>query len=229
MDKYGRKLSDFLVQFMYERRIQRMDEVLNDRTQYITLVLEDIFQSQNASAVLRSCDCFGIQEVHVIENDNSYKINPDVSMGADKWLNLHYYNKKQNNTKECIKHLREKGYRIVATTPHTGDVELQNFDLSNGKTALLFGSEKPGLSSEILEQADEYLRIPMYGFTESFNISVSAAIVLHHLVETLHKSDIDWRLDNETYQHLRLDWIKKSLKRPDLLIKEFHKLNPHLK
>jgi tRNA (guanosine-2'-O-)-methyltransferase len=229
MDKYHKKLSDFLIQFMYERRIDRVDQVLNERTQYLTVVMEDIFQSQNASAVLRSCDCFGIQDVHIIENDNSYKINPDVSMGSDKWLNLHYYNKNRHNTSDCIKHLREDGYRIVATTPHTRDVSLENFDLKKGKAALFFGSEKPGLSSEILEQADEFLRIPMYGFTESFNISVSAAIVLHHLIWNLHNSDVDWRLEQETYEYLRLDWIKKSLKRPDLLIKEFNKLNPHLK
>lgn len=229
MDNYGKKLSQYLIQFMYERRIERIEEVLAKRTKHITIVLEDIYQSQNASAVLRTCDCFGIQDVHIIENLNTYNINPDVSMGSDKWLNLTYHNQTGNNSKACISKLRKKGYRIVATTPHTDDVNLESFDIEKGKFALVFGSEKPGLSEEIMEEADEYLRIPMHGFTESFNISVSAAVILHHLVWKLHQSDINWQLNADQYEALKLDWIIKSLKKPELLIKSFDKLNPHLK
>ncbi|MGM0649321.1 MAG: TrmH family RNA methyltransferase [Bacteroidota bacterium] len=229
MHDYKRKLTQFLLQFIYKRRIERIEEVLNFRTGYVSVVLEDIYQSQNASAVLRSCDCFGIQNVHIIENQNTYTLNPDVTMGAEKWLNLHHHNAYQNNTVPAVKRLKNDGYRIIATTPHINDINLDVFDIEKGKFALCFGSEKPGLSADIIEQADEYLRIPMYGFTESFNISVSAAIILHHLTLKLHQSDIQWQIEPEEYEDLKLDWIKKSLKKPELLIKEFEKLNPHLK
>ncbi|MGC9330651.1 MAG: TrmH family RNA methyltransferase [Bacteroidales bacterium] len=229
MNEYRRNLTTFLLQFVYERRYERITEVLNRRTPYIHVVLEDIFQSQNASAVLRSCDCFGVQNVHIIENYNTFKINPDVTMGAEKWLTLHRYNKHENNTLTALKSLQQQGYRIVATTPHTNDVSLEEFDVSKGKFALCFGAEKPGVSRYIIQHADECLYIPMAGFTESFNISVSAAIILHHLSLKLHQSDIQWQLDPEKYESLLLEWIIKSLKKPELLIKEFEKLNPHLK
>ena len=226
---YRDQLTVYLSQFMLERRFQLFDHILSNRTEYLTIVLEDIFQSQNASAVLRTCDCFGIQDVHIIENDYNYKINPDVAMGADKWLDIHFYDQEQNNTRSALRKLKKEGYRIVATTPHHDDVDLEKFDLGKGKTALVFGSELPGISDTVMEEADEYLRIPMHGFTESFNISVSAAICMHHLVWRLHQSDIDWHLPDEKIKDMKLDWMIKSLKKPELLIKEFEKLNPHLK
>ncbi len=228
-NNYREQLTAYLSQFMLERRFLLLDEVLNKRTDYLTVVLEDIFQAQNASAVLRTCDCFGVQNVHVIENDYNYKINPDVAMGADKWLDIHFYDKELNNTKAAITKLKNDGYRIVATSPHKNDVNLEAFDLSKGKFALVFGSELNGISDIVREEADEFLKIPMYGFTESFNISVSAAICLHHLVWKLHQSDIDWHLDDETIKDMKLEWLIKSLKKPELLIKTFEKINPHLK
>ncbi len=228
MNEYKNKLTQFLLQFIYERRYERITEVLNHRTQYIQVVLEDIYQSQNASAVLRSCDCFGVQNIHIIENKNRFVINPDVTNGAEKWLTLKHYNKRGNNTLSAIKTLKKDGFRIVATTPHYKDASLDHFDINKGKCALFLGSEKPGLSDDIIQQADECLYIPMFGFTESFNISVSAAMVLYSLTLKLHKSDIPWQLNKETYEELKLEWIKKSLKKPELLIREFEKINPHL-
>jgi tRNA (guanosine-2'-O-)-methyltransferase len=225
---YRDQLIAYLSQFMLERRQVLFDEILEKRTDYLSVVLEDIYQSQNASAVLRTCDCFGIQNVHVIENEYNYKINPDVAMGADKWLNIHYYDKQENNTETAIATLKRQGYRIVATTPYQNDTNLEDFDLSAGKFALLFGSERPGISQIAIDNADEFLKIPMHGFTESFNISVSAAICLHHLTWKLHQTDISWQLDYERTQDLKLDWMKKSIKKSKLLVKEFEKLNPHL-
>ena len=224
--KYREKLSAFLTQFIYERRISRIDEVLNNRTNYISVVLEDIYQSHNASAVLRSCDCFGIQDIHIIENNYEYSYNADVTKGSEKWLTTKKYNDSENNSLTAIENLKNKGYRIVATTPHNDNTCLPEFELDKGKAALFFGSEKPGLSQDVIKNTDEFLKIPMYGFTESFNISVSAAIILNVLVEKLHLSDINWKLPVEAKEDLRLDWIIKSVKKPDKLIKEFKKLNP---
>ena len=152
-------------------RWNRFQEVLDERTQYLTVVLENIYQPLNASAVLRSADCFGIQDVHVIENYNEFTPDREVAMGSSRWLNIKRYNEEENNTLQCIQKLKKEGYRIVATTPHKNDCNLQQFDLTKGKTALLFGTEMEGLTDIALQEADEYLKIPMYGFTENFNLS----------------------------------------------------------
>jgi len=215
------ELIDFLKQFVTDNRHELFDQVLENRTKYITIALEDIYQSQNASAVLRTSDCFGLQDIHIIENRNMYDVNPDVALGSSKWLNLIKYNHTENNTLEAINSLREKGYRIVATTPHNDDVNLEDFDLNKGKVALFFGTELNGLSDLMIENADEYLKIPMVGFTESFNISVSAAIILHHLTSKLRRSDINWQLPSAEKEELMIDWLKKTIKMSSMLVEEF--------
>ena len=215
------ELINFLKQFVTEERDGLFDQVLENRTRYITVALEDIYQSLNASAVLRTSDCFGLQDVHIIENKNEYNINPDVTLGSSKWLNLKKYNKTENNTLDVIKALRADGYRIVATTPHTNDVNLENFDLEKGKVALFFGTELNGLSDLMIKNADEYLKIPMYGFTESFNISVSAAIILHYLTNKLRQSGIDWYLSNSEKEELKLGWLKQTIKKSSMLVDDF--------
>jgi tRNA (guanosine-2'-O-)-methyltransferase len=188
------------------------------------LVLEDIFQPQNASAVLRTCDCFGIQHIHIIENRNEFTVDREVAMGASKWLSLHKYNQNDQNSLETIKTLKKMGYRIVATSPHIKDQLLPEFDLSKGKVAIVFGSELPGISETILSEADEFMKIPMYGFTESFNISVSAAIVLYQLSQKLrNQSDIDWKLSDEERDEIKLAWLRATIKRSSLLEKKFIK------
>jgi tRNA (guanosine-2'-O-)-methyltransferase len=216
------ELIDFLKEFVLEDRFHNFQFVLNNRTRYITIVLEDIYQSQNASAVLRTADCFGIQNIHIIENKHPFQINPDVTLGSSKWLNLFNYNKQQNNTQEAIQKLKSDGYRIVATLPNKECTELDNFDLSKGKIALLFGTELTGLSDEIINQADEFLKIPMVGFTESFNISVSAAIIMYELTRKLRLSGINWQLSEIEKEEILLEWLKQTLKKPDLLIEKFY-------
>ena len=214
-------LIEYLSGFVTENRFKQFVEVLEHRTRYLTVVLEDIYQSQNASAVLRTCDCFGVQDVHIIENRNEYKINPDVALGASKWLSLNYYKQKENNTLDAINTLKKNGYRIVATTPHTNDVNLEDFDLSAGKTALVFGTELTGVSDVVMENADEFMKIPMYGFTESFNISVSAAISLHHLIYKLKNSEITWHLREDEADEILLGWLRKSIKKSDVIEKRY--------
>ena len=223
-----KKLIDFFNQFLTESRWAQFNKIVDQRTRYITVVLEDIYQSQNASAVLRTCDCFGIQDIHIIENTNRFKINPDVVLGSSKWLNLNQYNTLENNTLSTIQKLKESGYRIIATTPHINDVELNDFDMDKGKFALFFGSELPGLSKLVLDNADEFLKIPMFGFTESFNISVSASIILHHLTFKLRNSEINWKLSEAEKDEILYNWLKISLKDSDLIEKEFYKRNKTL-
>ena len=204
-------------------RLSLFNKVVEYRTKYITVVLEDIYQSQNASAVLRSCDCFGIQNVHIIENRNQFQLDTEVSLGSSKWLSLNKYNRAENNSLTAIKTLKKQGYKIVATTPHINDQELPHFDITSKKTALVFGSELPGVSDIILNEADEYLKIPMFGFTESFNISVSAAVILHHLTDKLRNSEVNWKLTEEEKTEIKIQWIRNTIKKSELIEKRFWK------
>lgn len=216
------ELVKFLSEHVTENRNELFDKVLKDRTRYLTVVLEDIYQSHNASAVLRSCDCFGIQDVHIIENRNKYNINKDVALGSSKWLSLSKYNTEENNTRTALRKLKADGYRIVATTPHTNDIELYDFDVSAGKTAVVFGTELTGISDVVKEEADEFLRIPMYGFTESFNISVSAALVLQHLAHEIRNKNVSWELPIEDALEIKRQWLNTTIKSAELIEREFY-------
>jgi len=200
-----------LQKFLSPERIERFEGVLANRTKHFTVAVENIFQSHNASAVMRTCDCFGVQDLHVIANQNQYELSKDVAMGAEKWVDMHSYYEKENNTQDCIDELKSQGFQIVATTPHTNDVLLPDFDVTK-KSAFFFGTEISGLSDIVLDQADAFVRIPMYGFTESYNISVSAALVLHDVVNRLKKSDVNWPLSEDELMDKRIDWAVKSLK-----------------
>lgn len=216
------ELLKYLSAVVTPERLALYNKVIENRTNYITVVLEDIFQPQNASAVLRTCDCFGIQNVHTIENRNEFQDDSEVSLGSSKWVTLNKYQQKKDNSLKTIQSLKEKGYRIVATSPHTNDVELPDFDVSKGKIALVFGSEQPGISETIMKEADEFLKIPMFGFTESFNISVSAAIVLYDLTQKLQNSEsINWRLTEEEKVDIKIQWINKTVKKSALIEKRF--------
>ena len=216
------KLIDHLSEFVTKRRLQLFDTLLNFRTRYITLVLEDLFQPHNTSAVLRSCECFGIQDVHIIENLNQYRLSPDIALGSHKWLTLFRYNQESNNTKTAIKTLKEQGYRIAATTPHKNDSTIDEFDLSRGKVALLFGSELNGLSPQAMQLADEFVKIPMVGFTESLNISVTAAIFIQHLTGKLRRdTTIPWQLTHEEKQQVKLAWLRNTIRKSELIEKAF--------
>ena len=215
-----RGLLRYMEGFISENKSALFDKAIANRTRHITVVLEDIYQSHNASAVLRTCDFFGIQDIHIIENHNKYNINPDVALGATKWLSLIKFNQQPENTLDCYESLRKKGYRIVATSPHTNDKMLDELPLGQ-KFALVFGTELNGLTKTAIENADEDVKIPMYGFTESFNISVSAAIILHHLTETLRASHINWQLSSEEMTDIRLQWVRSVLKRPEIYEREY--------
>ncbi len=216
-----KELQKYLEQYVTKRRLTLINKIIKERTRYITVVLEDIYQSQNASAVLRTCECFGIQDIHIIENKYNYEINPDVTLGANKWLNLIKYDKNENNARTAVNCLKKMGYRIVATTPHKNGTLLEDLNLKDGRLALLFGTELKGLSDEIIDLSDECLKIPMFGFTESFNISVSAAIILSNLVSKLRSSDIDWTLTEQEKTDIKIHWLKQSIKRSDVLERAF--------
>ena len=191
-----------------ENKQQLFERLAPLRTRHIAVVLEDIYQSHNASAVLRSCDCFGIQDVHVVENRNSFNPAGDVAVGASKWVDYYKY----PTIEETYATLRSQGYRIVATLPHEKDTMITDLDVSQ-PLALVFGTELTGLTQEAIDGADEYVKIPMYGFTESFNISVCAALSLFHLSERMRAdSNIRWQLDDDALLRLKLYWSMQVIR-----------------
>lgn len=212
MTEYERAFCNYLSGFLTDERKAKFKEVIASRTRYLTVVLEDIFQPQNASAVVRTCDCFGVQNLHIIENRNAFTINPDVVVGASKWVDINYYNQQDQNTAETLLKLKSEGYRIVATSPHKNDVMLEDLDLEKGKIALVFGTERRGISDVVRAHADEFVKIPMHGFTESYNISVSVALCIYHISAKLRHLNVDWHLTEEEKEDIIFRWVKSSTK-----------------
>ena len=210
------KLLEHLETYLTDSRKQRFEAVLSQRTKHFTVATEDVYQLHNTSAVIRSCDVFGIQEVSIVEEQNSKRIDREIAMGAQKWVDLNRY----HSVDDCISDLKQKGYQIVATTPHTDDCELHDFDVTK-KSCFFFGRETEGLSKEVLNNADCFLKIPMVGFTESLNISVSAAIILQHVTTKLRQTDINWQLSEKEKVEKRLDWCKKTIKSYDEIVERF--------
>lgn len=205
------KQIDYLSEFMLEQRFETLINIVNNRTNYITVCLENIFHSQNASAILRTSEAFGIQKVHVIETICDFTPHVNIVKGADKWIDI--YNHTQNNATEIVvEKLKANGYRIVATSPHSSGICCEDFDITKGKVALFFGTEKTGISDTLTSLADEFITIPMYGFMESLNVSVASAITLQSLTKKLHDSDLDWQLSQEQRLVLLNRWIKSSVK-----------------
>ena len=211
------KLLEHLETYLTAHRLERFHNVLSQRTKHFTVATEDVYQLHNTSAVIRSCDVFGIQEVNIVEEINSKRIDREIAMGAQKWVDLNRY----HSIKDCIIDVKSKGYQIVATTPHTDDCELHDFDFTK-KSCFFFGRETEGLSQEVLDEADVFLKIPMVGFTESLNISVSAAIILQHVTTKLKQTEIDWQLSENEKLEKRQDWCTKTIKSYDDIIKRFY-------
>ena len=197
----------FLENILTDNRKERFLNVLNTRTKHFTIAVEDVFQMHNTSAVMRSCEVFGIQELNVIEQRYGKSIDKEIAMGAQKWVDINSF----DSVTDCIDNLKNQGYQIIATTPHENDCLLEDFDISK-PSALFFGTERDGLSEEVLQRADGFLKIPMVGFTESLNISVSAAIIIQNLTTRLRKTEIDWQLSENEILEKRLDWAKNSIK-----------------
>lgn len=202
------ELYERLADFISPNKRALFDRIALERSRHVTVVLEDIYQPHNASAVVRTCDLLGVQNIHIIENRNKFTVNPDVTLGSSKWTDMHRYREQDDNSLRCIERLKKEGYRIVATTPHKDNVTPQTIPLDE-RMAFCFGTELTGLSDVMLQHADIHLRIPMYGFTESYNISVSAAITLYTVMERLRASDVQWRMTADELATLKLAWARK--------------------
>ncbi|MGF1523683.1 MAG: TrmH family RNA methyltransferase [Leptolyngbyaceae cyanobacterium] len=214
-------LTKYLEDFVTAERRSRIDAVLAQRTRYITVVAEDFHNAHNASAILRTCEGLGIQDIHVVENFNTFKARRGAASGSKKWVTVHHYDSDtEDNTQSCLKKLRSQGYLLVATSPHGEALPPEVLPLDQ-KLAILFGSERYGLSTDAQSQADLQLTIPMVGFMESLNVSVSAALCLYTLTQRLRMLDVDWPLSDREKLDLRLDWMRYSARHSDRLEQRF--------
>ncbi|MGH7202142.1 MAG: TrmH family RNA methyltransferase [Planctomycetaceae bacterium] len=213
------------------RRLAALERALDERTRHVTVVLEDLHSPHNAGACLRTCEAFGVQDVHIVENANGFQ-ESDVACGAARWLTVHRYGDGEDNTAACLSALKERGHRLIAAVPPPGRrqrtavdqekqsaapraaavVTLKDLDIT-ARTALLFGSERDGLSPTALGLAEGFVAVPTVGLTESLNLSVAVALCVHHLTGKLRASGVDWRLSDEERSALRTHWLRTSTRK----------------
>ncbi|MEN9994164.1 MAG: hypothetical protein RL762_821 [Bacteroidota bacterium] len=216
--------NDYVLSEFYKiitaNKVGMFDRIAPQRSRHLVVGLENIQQDHNASAIMRSMDCLGFQELHLIEKNNSYQFQRDIALGAARWLDVVQHQEGPEPVLDAIAQLKNKGYRIVATSPHHKAVTPQTIDISR-PIALFFGAEKHGISEELLHNADELLHIPMNGFTESFNLSVSAAMVLSALRTRLEASKFDWLLPKAAQTMLKIEWCERILNGGPQLAQKF--------
>ena len=215
--KLKKDFINYLEQFVTQNKKDKIKQVVCNRTNYVTLLLEDLYKPMNASAIIRSCDCFGVQQVHAVESENFFKDTTGISKGAFKWVDV----KRHRSVESAVKKLKQDGYKLVVTSPHSKKL-LHELSLEK-KIALAFGTEDEGISPELAILADEEIAIPMYGFTESFNVSVSVAICLYDIVGRLQRSKINWNLSEDEQQEVLLLWLKKIVRESDKYEQHFLK------
>lgn len=208
MEWYLKRI-EYLSEFTTESRVETLSNTLSYRTDYMTICMENTFHPQNASALVRNCEAFGIQNIHTVENVCKFRPNVNIVKGTDKWIDIH----RHRSSLDMIRSLKSEGYRIVATTPHRDDMTPEGFDVQGGKFALVFGTEHAGISEEVISQADEFIKIPMCGFVESLNVSASAAILLYILSQKVRGlNEGVWALDEYSRAEKLFKWLMSSIK-----------------
>ncbi|MBR6250393.1 MAG: RNA methyltransferase [Bacteroidales bacterium] len=208
----NRELIEHLRPILTDERWELLLQKIKLRTSYMTVVAQDTYHAHNASAIIRTCECMGVQNVGIISNFHHFLLSNDIARGASKWLSIHTYAGEKDNTPAAIDDLRRRGYRIVATTPHRDAVSPAEFDIEAGPFAVVFGSEKRGLNDYALSHADSYIRLPMVGFTESLNLSVSVGMVVSRLRERMVERNIGIGMTAEEEERVLLEWVVGSIR-----------------
>ena len=200
--------TDYMAGFLTGERIQTLRRTLAMRTRYMTILTENTFHPQNASALVRHCEAFGVQDLHTVETMCRFDPSVNIVRGTDKWIDII----RHDSTEEAIASLKASGYRIVATTPHRESCTPETFDVEKGRFCLVFGTEHAGVSPQIISAADEFLRIPMCGMVESLNVSASAAILIYMLSQRMRLSDVAWRLSEAECSEVMFRWVMSSVR-----------------
>lgn len=212
-----------LSEFMTPERYAVLRDTVSMRTRYMTVLAENMYHGQNAAALIRHCDAFGVQQMHTVETLCRFEPNPVVARGSERWVDV----RRHASTSEALAALRGAGYRIVATTPHREDTTPETFDVRRGPFALVFGTEHAGISDEVIASADEFLRIPMCGLVESLNVSASAAILIYMLSERIRQTVGEWRLTPSERDEVLFAWLCRSVRDSEgILSRRFGVTNP---
>lgn len=183
---------------------------------FVLPVVEDVYQFRNAAAILRSSEACGFHKVVALEQRNVFNPNLDLTKGADTWVEV----ERLSVHLDSIKKIQNRGYEIVAVSPEKNAESLPDFKIEK-PIALVFGTEWRGVTQEILEFSSRTLSIPMYGFTQSFNVSVAAGICLYQLKQKLLDQKIPHFLDEEKRMELKIRWTLKSIKEGEKILKKY--------
>lgn len=214
------KLYDILALHLTDRKRELFEDVANNRTRYITLVLEDLYQAQNTSAIQRSAESWGLQDFYIIENEHPFMHHRRIAKGASDWMQIHRFNEKQNNSARCFQQLKDNGYQIAVTTLNEKSISVYDLDLTR-KTAVVMGTELTGASLTSVEMADVFIKIPTYGFTESLNVGAASAVILQHLIEKVRRENLPWQLTPAEKMEVKIQWAKKSISWSKYLIEMY--------
>lgn len=199
---------EYLSQFILPERFETLSRTVSSRTKYMTLVAENMFHPQNASALVRHCEAFGVQTLHTVQTFCRFNPNVDIVRGTDKWIDMYHH----SSTAEALQHLKGEGYRIIATSPHYQSCTPESFDVTKGKFAIVMGTEKTGISDEVMAAADEFLKIPMCGMVESLNVSACAAIIIYMLSERMRHEVNGWQMTEAEQITTLYHWMIHSVK-----------------
>lgn len=207
-EEWLRERLDYLTKFITDERREVLQRTVDSRTHYMRILTENMFHPQNASAIMRHCEAFGIQQIHTVEDRCKFDPSVNIVRGTQKWVDVEHH----DTTAEALATLKAEGYRIVATTPHRCSATPETFDVTKGKFALVFGTEHAGISDEVIAAADDFLMIPMCGMVESLNVSASAAILIYMLSERIRQTVDDWQLTEEQKLKLLTRWTMSSVR-----------------
>lgn len=211
-----------LSQCLLPQRRERLATAAYARTRWVTVAFDSLAHSHNVNAVLRTCECLGIQDVHLVTGGVPLQAYRNISRGALEWLSVHEY----ATLADQLNSLRAAGYRLVGTAPHQGSESVSVVDFEPAGAApiaLLFGQEKYGMSDEALAAVELSVYVPMVGLTESLNVSVAAGMLLGSLLEKMDREGFDYRLNRHESDVLLLSWLKKSVKSADLILSRYAK------
>lgn len=207
---------NYLKQFLTTARLEKIEKYAPESTGFILPVMEDIFQFRNAAAIVRSAEACGIHKIVALEKDHIFNPNLKVTKGAENWVEV----EKLPYDIETLKQIKARGFKIVAVSPENNATHLPDFKIEQ-PISLVFGTEHEGVTEEILDFADETVSIPMFGFTQSYNVSVAAAICFYDLRQKLENSDIDFKIPAEQILDLKIRWAVNSLQSGAEILRKF--------
>ncbi len=212
----NQEIFNYLKQFLTEERLQKIEKLSAESSDFVLPVMEDVYQFRNAAAIIRSVEACGFHKVVAMEARNVFDPNLTVTKGAENWVEV----EKMAHTLESLQEIRTRGYKLVAVSPEKNAKMLPDFQIKES-VALIFGTEWKGVSDNFLNFCDETLAIPMYGFTQSFNVSVAAAICCYDLKQKLEKSGIHHQLSEEKRLELMIKWAVNSIPSGELILEKF--------